>query len=115
MKGAAGEEVAKRGGAVTALADDVTTLVGHLVDALLKRHGVQVRNDTIGSPSGCSQRRVPPPLDALCRELDSIVTAHNALVERHNRLVEGKAVLTDEHRRTLAVTNDLIDARNWTR
>jgi hypothetical protein len=36
---------------VTALADDVTTFVCHLVDALLKQHGVRVRNHTIEVPA----------------------------------------------------------------
>ena len=35
-----GEEFATRGGEVVALAEDLSTFVGHLVDALLKQRGV---------------------------------------------------------------------------
>ena len=46
-----GEEFAKRGGEVVALADDLGTFVGHLVDALLEQHGVEVTHDTIEIPT----------------------------------------------------------------
>lgn len=46
-----GEEFASRGGEVVALADDLSTFVGHLVDALLKQHGASVRRDTIEVPA----------------------------------------------------------------
>ena len=42
-----GEEFAERGGEVTAVTEDLATFVGHVVDALLKEHGVQVTRDTI--------------------------------------------------------------------
>src|SRR5207244_3597993 len=45
------EEFAKRGGEVVALAEDLTTFVGHLVDALLEQHGVEVTHDTIEVPA----------------------------------------------------------------
>lgn len=46
-----GEEFARRGGEVVALAEDLTTFVGHLVDALLKEHRVEVTNDTVEVPA----------------------------------------------------------------
>ena len=46
-----GEEFAKRGGEVVAVATDLTTFVGHLVDALLEERGqLEVRRDTIEVP-----------------------------------------------------------------
>jgi hypothetical protein len=35
---------------VVALADDLTTFVGHLVDALLEQRGVHVTHDTVEVP-----------------------------------------------------------------
>lgn len=46
-----GEEFAKRGGEVVALADDLTTFVGHLVDSLLEQHGADAKGDTIEVPA----------------------------------------------------------------
>jgi hypothetical protein len=46
-----GEEFAKRGGEVVALADDLTTFVGHVVDALLEQHGTTATKDTIKVPA----------------------------------------------------------------
>ena len=68
-----------------------------------------------GAPFTCSQPRPTPRLHALCQQHDSLVTAHHALVERHNGLVQRRRALGDEHTRTLAVTNDLIEVLNWTR
>jgi len=44
------EEFLKHAGEVTALAEDLSTFVGHLVDALLKQHGVSVTLDQIEVP-----------------------------------------------------------------
>jgi hypothetical protein len=49
--GSGGEEFAKRAGEVVALADDLTSFVGHLVDALLKQHGVEVTHATVEVPT----------------------------------------------------------------
>ncbi len=46
-----GEEFAKRGGDVVALADDLSTFVGHLVDALLEQRGVETTRETIEVPA----------------------------------------------------------------
>jgi len=46
-----GEEFARRGREVVALADDLGTFVGHLVDTLLERHGVNVTGDTVEVPT----------------------------------------------------------------
>ena len=46
-----GEEFAERGGEVTAITEDLTTFVGHVVDALLEQHGVQATKDTIEVPA----------------------------------------------------------------
>ena len=46
-----GEEFAKRGEGVVALAADLSTFVGHLVDALLNQQGFQVTHDTIEVPA----------------------------------------------------------------
>jgi hypothetical protein len=47
---AGGAEFAERGQEVTTLADDLSTFVAHLVDALLKEHGVDVTEDAIEVP-----------------------------------------------------------------
>src|SRR5215472_6703502 len=66
-----GEEFARRGGEVVGLADDLGTFVGHLVDALLKRHGVNVTSDTVEVPTllrsarnALEQERGHPPTRA---------------------------------------------------
>jgi hypothetical protein len=46
-----GEEFAARGGEVVALADDLSTFVGHLVDALLSQEGATVTNDAVEVPA----------------------------------------------------------------
>ncbi len=46
-----GEEFAARGGEVVSLAEDLTMLVGHLVDALLAQHGVAVTRETVEVPA----------------------------------------------------------------
>ena len=48
---AGGAEFAKRGEEVTMLSDDLSTLVGHLVGALLEQHGADVTKDTIEVPA----------------------------------------------------------------
>jgi hypothetical protein len=45
------EKFAKRGKEVVALADDLSTFVGHIVDALLQEHGVEVTHDVIEVPT----------------------------------------------------------------
>jgi len=49
--GGGDDEFSKRCGAVTDLVEDLSTFVGHLVDALLKRHGVEKTYDTIEVPA----------------------------------------------------------------
>jgi len=50
--GSGGEEFAKRGGEVVALAEDLCTFVGHLVDAVLKeRGGTEATKDTVEVPA----------------------------------------------------------------
>ncbi len=44
------EEFNRRGEEVVALTEDLSTFVGHLVDALLKQHGVAVTTDTVEVP-----------------------------------------------------------------
>ena len=68
-----------------------------------------------GAPFSCSQSRPTPRLHALCHQYDSLVTAHHAVVGRHNGVVQRKRALREEHIRTIAVTNDLIEVLNWTR
>jgi len=46
-----GHEFATRGGEVVALAEDLVTFVGHLVDALLEQHGVRMTNETVEVPA----------------------------------------------------------------
>jgi hypothetical protein len=46
-----GQAFADRGDEVIALAEDLGTFVGHLVDALLKQHGVSVTMDTVEVPT----------------------------------------------------------------
>jgi hypothetical protein len=46
-----GEEFAKRGGEVVEFAEDLSTFVGHVVDALLKQHRVQVTHETVEVPA----------------------------------------------------------------
>jgi len=46
-----GDEFATRGGEVVALAEDLATFVGHLVDALLEQHGVRMTNETVEVPA----------------------------------------------------------------
>jgi len=44
-------EFSRRCGAVTDLVEDLSTFVGHLVAALLKKHGVEATDDTIEVPA----------------------------------------------------------------
>jgi hypothetical protein len=47
---AGGQAFADRGSEVIALAEDLGSFVGHLVDALLKQHGVRLTRDTVEVP-----------------------------------------------------------------
>jgi predicted secreted Zn-dependent protease len=67
------------------------------------------------APSSCSEPRPAPGIDTLCQEYESLGKAHRALVERHNRMIERRRALVEEHTRIRAITNDLIEALNWTR
>ena len=45
------EEFSRRGGEVVALADDFSTFVSYLVDALFEQHGVDTTTDTVAVPA----------------------------------------------------------------
>ena len=67
------------------------------------------------SPPTCAQSGLASKLLALCQRYNAFVATYNALVEERNEVVSRRNSLAHEHNRTVATTNTLIEAINWTR
>jgi predicted secreted Zn-dependent protease len=82
---------------------------------LAKVDGVVGRMATVNlGPAGCSRARPNTPGAALCQEHRDLVEASNKLVHRYNDTVSSRNVLVTELEQLQRLTNELVDAYNWT-
>lgn len=63
----------------------------------------------------CSQSSLTTSIQALCQQYNALAAAYNALTDEYNGTASRRNNLADEHHRVVVVTNDLIEAFNWTR
>ena len=63
----------------------------------------------------CSQSPLTTSIQALCQRYNALAAANNALTDEYNGTASRRNNLADEHNRVVVVTNDLIEALNWTR
>jgi predicted secreted Zn-dependent protease len=66
------------------------------------------------APASCSRARPGTPAAALCQEHRDLVEASNQLVGRYNGIVSSRNALVSQHEELSRLTNELVDAYNWT-
>ena len=66
------------------------------------------------SLSSCPQARPSQHIGALCQQHSNLVAASDRLVHQLDEAMSRRSALVNEHAQVRTVTNDLVDAYNWT-